>query len=228
MDKITVIVYDSQKCIHDGFYDAFSSCSDIDILAKAYTEERCIELIQRIYPDVFVCDINSEPQNPNVVESVKRLSPNTKILILSNEISDTQIYRVFADGADNYCSKSLSANEICENIVGVYNGTLAVHPSIAQKLMRRTREVNKNQQSLLYMFNKISHLTKGELKLLRELYNGASYKEIADKKVIEVASVKKMASRLLKHMDATTMAELMTTLHDLQIFEFIEKGNLLF
>lgn len=228
MDKISVLIYDSQKFIHDGFYDAFAACSDIEVVAKAYDYDRCLELVNRTFPDVFVFDVNAEAQSSGIVAEVKKLSPNTKILILSDDIEDIHLFRVFADGADNFCSKSLSTEEICKTILGVFEGSLAMHPLIAQKLIRRTREVNKNQQSLLYMFNKISHLTKGELKLLRELYNGATYKDIADRKIIEVASVKKMASRLLKRMDASNMAELMDTLHNLQIFEFIEKGNLLF
>lgn len=228
MNKISVLIYDSPTFIHDGFYDAFAACPDIEIIAKAYNSERCLELVARTFPDMLIFDVNAEPKSSGIVAEVKQLSPNTKILILSDDIEDVHIFRVFADGADNYCSKSLPTEDICKTIVGVYEGTLAIHPTIAQKLIRRTREVNKNQQSLLYMFNKISHLTKGELKLLRELYNGATYKDIADRKVIEVASVKKMASRLLKRMDASNMAELMNTLHNLQIFEFIEKGNLLF
>lgn len=228
VDKISVLIYDSQKYIHEGFYDAFAACPDIEILAKSYNFDRCLELVTRTFPDVLVFDVNAEPQSPGIVEKVKQLSPNTKLLVLSENINDVHLFRIFADGADNYCSKELSADEICKNITGVSEGTLALNPIIAQKLIRRTREVNKNQQSLLYMFNKISHLTKGELKLLRELYNGATYKEIADRKVIEVASVKKMASRLLKRMEASSIAELMETLHNLQIFEFIEKGNLLF
>ena len=78
------------------------------------------------------------------------------------------------------------------------------------------------------MYNKISHLTKGEFELLRSLYNGESYSDIAKRKVVEVASVRKMASRLLKRMGAGTMNELLDILHNLQIFEFIDMGKLQF
>lgn len=228
MYKITVLIYDSPEYIKGGYYDEFSACSDIEIIAKAYNYERCLELVQRTFPDVLVFDINAEEKSPEIVAKIKQMSPNTKILILSEDIDDISVFRSFSDGADNYCNKSLPVKEICKTITGIFSNKLALNPMIAQKLIRRTREVNRNQQSLLYMFNKISHLTKGELNLLRDLYNGVTYKEIADKKFIEVASVKKMASRLLKHMEVSNMTELMETLHNLQIFEFIEEGNLLF
>ena len=78
-------------------------------------------------------------------------------------------------------------------------------------------------QSLLYTYINLTRLSKGEFDLLYSLYKGEKYKDIADRKVIEVTSVKKMASRLLKRMGIKNMSELLKQLHELRLFELIEK-----
>ena len=226
MDRVSVLIYDSAKYIQGGYYDDFTSFPEIEVTAKAYTYERCLELARRTFPDLLIFDINNEPQSPHIISEIKKICPNIKIIILSESISDTYIFQAFADGADNYCEKSLAHDEILKIIKNTFTSANSLNPEIAKKLISRTREVNQNQQSLLYMYNKISHLTKGEFDLLHSLYNGESYSDIAKRKVVEVASVRKMASRLLKRMGAGTMDELLDILHNLQIFEFMDMGKL--
>ncbi len=223
MVKITVLIYDSPEYIRSSYYDEFMSFSEIEISAKAYTAGRCIELAERLRPDVLIFDIDAEADSENVIRTVKKECPRTKIIVLSQNITDFQLFRAVADGADNFCSKSLPPAEILKNIKDVFRGNTSLNPEISQKLINRTREVNDNMQSLLYMYINLTRLSKGEFDLLYSLYKGEKYKDIADRKVIEVTSVKKMASRLLKRMGIKNMSELLKQLHELRLFELIEK-----
>ena len=77
----------------------------------------------------------------------------------------------------------------------------------------------------MLLYSQISSLTSGEFELLSEMYHGGSYKKIAEKKAVEVDSVRKMAQRLLTKFDAKNMKELILSMKQLKFFETIERKN---
>ena len=54
------------------------------------------------------------------------------------------------------------------------------------------------------------------------MYYGSNYKKIAADKFVEVESVRKMAKRVLKRMEAKSMQELIKQIQELKLFEFID------
>ena len=71
----------------------------------------------------------------------------------------------------------------------------------------------------MYIVNSLIKLSPTELDLLKDLYNGMQYDEIAKKRVVENSSIRSMVSRILKKFDAPTMKALLEELRELKVFD---------
>lgn len=226
--KIRVAMCDDAKFLCDGFQEQFALFSDLEFVGAVYSAAECPALLERERPDVLLLDIRMETEvaGIDVIPQIKQQFPDTKIIMLTSYNDDDYVFAAFANGADDYCEKTMPVDQIAEIIVNAYRNTTYLRPQIAKKLAQRTREVQQNQISLLYLYNKISQLSTGEYELLREMYYGASYKKIAEDKFVEIDSVRKMAKRVLKRMNARSMKDLIAQLHTLKIFEFMDMTDL--
>lgn len=227
MDKIKVVICDDAKFLCEGFCEQFAECDDIEVIATANSAQECIDILENNTPDILLLDIRMETETAgiDVIPELKKKFEDLKIIMLTSYNDDSYIFAAFANGADDYCEKSLSFDEIVDTIKNVYSNTASLRPEIAKKLINKTREMNNNQQSLLYMYNKISRLSTGEFELLRSLYYGSTYKNISKEKFVEIDSVRKMAKRLLKRMDTKSMPILIEQLRELKIFDLIDHND---
>lgn len=224
-EKIKVAICDDVKFLCDGFCEQFAQFSDLEPVGAAYSAADCPDLLREKSPDVLLLDIRMETKTAglDILPEIKHSFPSVKIIMLTSFIDDEYIFAAFANGADDYCDKTTSVDKIAETIKKVYDNDASLRPEIAQKLVQRTQQVQRNQLSLLYLYNRISQLSTGEYELLREMYYGSSYKNIAAEKFIEIDSVRKMAKRVLRKMSASTMKELVEQLRELRFFEFIDR-----
>ena len=222
--KIKVAICDDAKFLCNGFREQFAEFPDIEPVGAAYCAADCLDLLELTSPDVLLLDIRMETETAglDIIGDIKDNFPHIKVIMLTSFDDDDYIFAAFANGADDYCEKTTPIDGIVDTIKKVYNNTGSLRPEIAQKLVQRTQEVQRNQLSLLYLYNKISQLSTGEYELLREMYYGNSYKKIAADKYIEIDSVRKMAKRVLKRMEASSMNELVAQLRELKVFEFID------
>ena len=70
------------------------------------------------------------------------------------------------------------------------------------------------------MLSQMIRLSPNEIELLKALYNGESYTEIAQKRVVENTTVRSMASRILRKFDCSNMQDLIQNLQDMKVFDF--------
>lgn len=222
--KIKVIICDDAKFLCDGFCEQLNAFADIEIVGAAYSAAECMNMLDRVTPDVLLLDVRMETERAgiDIISGIKKQFPQLKVIMLTSYNDDDYVFSAFANGADDYCEKTMLIDEITEIIRNVYDNTSFLRPSIAKRLVSRTREVQKNQVSLLYFFNKLSQLTTGEYELLREMYYGNTYKKVAADKFIEIDSVRKMAKRVLKRMEARSMKELVEQMKYINVFDFLD------
>ena len=223
-DKIKIAICDDARYICDGFGEELSEFEEFEVIGFAYSAKQCMELLNDITPDILLLDIRMETEYAgiDIISDIKKIKPGIKIIMLTSYTDEDYIFAAFANGADDYCEKTMMLEEIAATIIASYNNKGTLRPQIAQKMMMKTREVQRNQESLLLLYNKISQLSTGEFELLRELYYGSSYKKISEEKFIEIESVRRMASRILKRVEEKSMKDFITMLRNIKFFDFID------
>lgn len=223
-EKIKVMICDDTKYLCDAVKLAIESEEDMEFSGMALSSDECRQMVGKTPCDVLLLDIRIEAERSgiDVIPEIKDINPNIKIIMLTSYLSEEYVFASFANGADDYCDKGLELDEIIEKVRDVYNNKNVINPKIVQFLVSKTKSVSESNRSLLYMYEKMTKLSLGEYELLREFYYGADYSDIAKSKHIEVDSVYRMASRILKKVDVKNMQLLIAHLKELKIFELID------
>ncbi len=222
---IKVLVCDDMKFMADTIKIAAEGEKDISIVGEAFSSVECVEFIKNNVCDVVLLDIRMENEYSgiDIIPVIRDIRPDIKIIMLTSYTTEDYVFAAFVNGADDYCDKSMDVGDIMKKIRAVYNGENAISPQIAKLIVHKSRELDNSNKSLLYMYEKISKLSLGEYELLREMYYGADYKKIARTRHVELDSVYKMASRMLKKFGMSSTKALITSLKELKIFDIIEQ-----
>ena len=87
------------------------------------------------------------------------------------------------------------------------------------KFISETKNLYNSHSSLLYVVNQMVKLSASEYDVLRDIYNGLTYREIAQRRVVEEGTIKTLASRIIKKLEANSMKEVISFLKKIRYFD---------
>lgn len=115
------------------------------------------------------------------LKKIKRISPSTKVLILTVQDDEEQIFQAISSGADGYLLKATSTDSIIQSIEDAMKGGAPINAYIASKILSAFKKTNKPAFDY--------GLTEREKEILELLIQGISRKKIADKIFISYHTV---------------------------------------
>ncbi len=223
MSKIKVAICDDAAYVCKGYSMQVNSCEDMECIWCAYDSAECIKMIKSEKPDVLLLDIQMEDEKSGIelIPEIKKLSADTVIIMLTSYEDDEYIFLSLLSGAAGYVIKSTSADETLNKIREEYDKLFDKSPSdnVMDAFKRETKQLYSSHKSLLFILDYIVKLSPREYNTLRDIYKGLSYREIAEKNVVEECTVRTCASKILKKLNCKSMKELITVLKKLKIFE---------
>jgi len=131
------------------------------------------------------------------IHEIKKLSPSTKILVLTDHKSDDHILAAFKSGADGYILKDASFNELVLAIDNVVSGRSYISPSISEKMIEGYLEGKRRVKPSTSW----DILTEREREILKMIAEGYKNKDIADYLCISCKTVQKHRANLMKKLD---------------------------
>jgi two-component system, NarL family, response regulator LiaR len=164
-------------------------------------------------PDVAIVDIGLPDMDG--IELTRRFkatqadlaeTADTKILILTLQDSEETVMSAFAAGADSYCMKDVSLDQLLEALRVTREGNAWIDPAIARIVLSQA----KSPQSLIRGEALTADgkpleayaLTERELEVLQLIVDGHSNASIADKLFITVGTVKTHVRNILNKLCA--------------------------
>lgn len=127
-----------------------------------------------------------------VLEAIRRSCPGTSVIVLSAEGDPGAAYRALRLGAAGYLLKDLSGREVCEQIVRVTEGAVAVPSSLHQGILHQVRASGGD-----------GPLSDRELEVLRLVAGGRTNPEIATILELGTPTVKTYLARLCQKLGAS-------------------------
>lgn len=222
MEKIRVLLCDDMQYLCEYFEIMLNAEENIEVVGSANNSDEFFELFKKEQPDVVLLDIQMETEDAGI-ELMDRLineNPQTKIIMLTIHEEDELIFRALSGGACDYLLKSSKPKEIAEAIVKAYNGETSLNPCVAKKILNQCAKVQKQQLEAMSLLHSIALLTSSEYKILRLIYDGFTYPEIAEQRFVEEVTIRTQVNKILKKFEAKNMKQLMKQLRDAQIFKF--------
>lgn len=181
-----LIIIDDHPLVRKGLLSMLSDERNINEVIEAQNISEALKAIERKKPDIAVVDLKLGGEDGlEAVVKGKRISPNTKFIILSAYVSKEEFMKAEKIGLDGYILKDAFTEDIIYAINLVARGKKYYDSGI---IKYKDYGVNDNL---------LNQLTDREKDVLRELANGYSNEEIAKRLFISENTVKKHVSSIL-------------------------------
>jgi DNA-binding NarL/FixJ family response regulator len=147
MNEVTVMIIDRQAFFRSGVRQALSEQVGFRVLEGAPNEE-AMDIIEAESPDVVLLDINYPALSGlEMGRKISRRYPNSKVIMLSPNSSDDELFEVIKTGAVAYLNKNTTIEELVSIIrracLGEYpiNDSLITRPTVAEHVLRQDHDV---------------------------------------------------------------------------------------
>jgi DNA-binding NarL/FixJ family response regulator len=115
MDQLTlrILLVDDFPSVRKVLRVLLGTCQNWEVVAEAADGEEGLKEVARLQPDVAVVDISMPGMNGlELTRAVRKLVPQTKILILTEYDSQSMIDEARKAGADGYVTKSDASSKL--------------------------------------------------------------------------------------------------------------------
>ena len=207
MDKIKVMLVDDEKLVRTGMNMILNTYEDIEVISTAANGEEALMECRKNNPDVILMDVRM-PKCDGVLGTklIKKEFENIKILILTTFNDVEYIHEALKYGASGYLLKDSDYDLIYEAIKGCFKGNIVINPEVASKILNEN--INYNKKSNLEHIKSNNDLNDKEINIIREVANGLSNKEIAEKLFLSEGTIKNNISSILQKLSLRDRTQL--------------------
>ena len=208
-DKIRVMIVDDQTFFRAGLGQALSQEPDLDILTYEPGQD-VLEAIENNFADVVLVGSDLASQNAlGLGRRIVRLYPNTRVIYLSPNANDSELFEAIKIAATAYLSKNSPAPDIADNIRRARRGEYPINESVSTPSIAGS--VLKQFQSTAQMVRPggetvTATLTRRETEILNHIADGMSNKKIASALDISEQTIKNHISSILRKLNANDRA----------------------
>jgi two-component system response regulator DegU len=207
--KTRVMIIDEQAFFRAGVKQALSGRDDIEVV-ECSPKNDTLGIIEAHLPDVVL--LGSDLATHSGLELGRKIArnfPNTRVIILSPDPNDEELFEVIKSAAVACLKKNSSAEELLDIIKrashGEYpiNETVMARPSIAKHVLKQFQDM-----ALLgdRMETVVAPLTQRETQILNYIADGNTNKQIARILRISEQTIKNHVSAILRKLNANDRA----------------------
>ena len=220
MNDIRIALIEDHDLTRVGMRTALQQREGLHVVGEAANGLDGLKLLTNLKPDVAIVDVGL----PDIdgVELTRRFrqtqsegEPETKVLILTLQDNEEVVLAAFAAGADSYCMKDVSLDQLVDALRVTNEGNSWIDPAIARIVLRKTRTAPEREEPAEEKtisisaaepeYNQIIEaypLTERELEVLQLIVDGYSNAVIAEKLYITVGTVKTHVRNILNKLCA--------------------------
>lgn len=204
-DKRRILIVEDHTLLRAGLRALLAEDPDIEIAGEADNGRAAVQAADELQPDLVLMDIFMPGMNGiEAIRDIKRISPKTRVLVLTIHKTNEYILESLRAGADGYILKEATHDELRVAIRSILNGKTYLSPDISGHIINgylcagSSRISSSDRDSL-------THREREVLKLVAEGYPN---KYIADYFSLSVKTVEKHRSNLMKKLDLHNAATL--------------------
>ena len=190
---LRVMLVDDHEIVRDGIRAMLETQDDIIVATEAGSVRDAIDEAARTRPDVIVMDVRlTDGSGIEATREIRAARPATKVLMLTSFADDEALFASIMAGASGYVLKQVKSNDLLHAIRAVGAGDSLLDPSVTTAVLDRLR---KGKQ--LMGDEKLARLSPQEERILQQIADGKTNKEIGDDLSLAEKTVKNYVSSLL-------------------------------
>ena len=200
---LRVMLVDDHEIVRDGIRAMLESQDDIVVTSEAGSVRDAIDEAARTRPDVIVMDVRlTDGSGIEATREIRAARPATKVLMLTSFADDEALFASIMAGASGYVLKQVKSGDLLHAIRAVGAGDSLLDPSVTTAVLDRLR---KGKQ--LMGDEKLARLSPQEERILQQIADGKTNKEIGDDLSLAEKTVKNYVSSILSKLEVARRAE---------------------
>lgn len=204
--KRRTVIAEDHTILREGLRSLLHALnSGYEIVGEAPDGVEAVRCAATFKPDLMLLDLSMPKMNGlTAIEKIKKCSPQTKVLVLTIHKEEDFILEAFRSGADGYCLKDSTNNELERALECVFSGKPYVSPAIGAKVIEGYMDGRRN----LKPQSSWDTLTARERQVLKIIGEGYKNREIADYLCISPKTVEKHRSNIISKLDLHSASSL--------------------
>lgn len=205
MNKIRVVIADDHTILREGVRTLLELHDDIEVVGEAADGKEAVEKVAQLAPDIVLMDIAMPGLGGlEAALEIRKLSPKTKIVVLTQYDDREYIYRFLKAGAAGYVLKKAAGTELIAAIRAVHQGGVFLYPSVAGRVIEGyLRGGEPQEEEAAY-----ERLTDREKQVLKLVAEGRSNKEIAELLTLSIKTVMGHRANIMEKLGIHNRTEL--------------------
>jgi two-component system response regulator NreC len=196
---IRIVLADDHVLVRQGLRSLLER-EGFQVVAEASDGQEALRHVESLQPDIAVMDISMPTLNGlNAAREVKRASPKTKTILLTQHDESQYIRDALEAGVKGYVLKSQVANDLLLAIRQVSRGAVYLSPGVSSAVMEAYQSKSEKSKN---------PLTSRERQVLQLVAEGKSTKDVASLLGISVKTAESHRTRLMQKLDIHETATL--------------------
>lgn len=198
-NKIALAIVDDHPIVQEGLQKLLVNAGNITITGCFTTGTDFVNFLKKHPVNIVLLDISLPDINGiDLCKEIKKLSPATSVLALSNHSERSMILQMLQNGASGYLLKNISGEELISCIDDALNGQVTFSPAVNEIMSRPS--VNELKD--------IPRLTKREKEILQLIADGLTTADIAGALHLSPLTVETHRKSLLQKFEVKNVAAL--------------------
>lgn len=208
MSKTRILIVDDHQIVRDGIQRILNDEHDIELIGSVSSGKEALAFIKCTQLDMVIADLSMPNMSGiELTETISKLYPQIKVLILSMFNNEEYIVSAIQAGAKGYLPKQDSTTEILlEAIRTIASGDEFFSPSISRIVLKSF--VNNAKNSGVAEVAKKHQLTSREKEILKLYVEGCTNNEIAEKLNLSIFTVKTHKNNIMQKYNFKSTVEM--------------------
>lgn len=204
MGVIDVVIAEDEELIREAFRSLISSFNGFRVVADVGDGRGAVEAAERTKPHVILMDLFMPRMDGiTATRDIKKRLPGVKILALTAQSGDAQIYSALAAGVDGYVLKNVSREELFQAMHAVLQDRKYMCGGLMEQVVDGYVKGFENRPP-----EDLADLSRREYQILELISKGRLNKQIAAELGISIKTVEKHRASLKRKLGVDSTAEL--------------------
>ncbi|MEW1724910.1 response regulator transcription factor [Streptomyces sp. NPDC093109] len=209
---IRVLVADDEALMRTGIRLVLEHADDLTVVAEAGNGAEAVAACRGQDIDVALLDIQMPVKDGiAAAEDIARVSPRTKVVMLTAFGEDRSVTRALRVGATGFLLKDTGPAELIRSVRAAATGEPVLAPRITRRLLERHLLSAQEADTARH---RTDLLTPAERDVLRLLGEGLSNAEIAQRLHLSASTVKAHVGRILTRTGCANRVQAAVLAHD--------------
>ncbi len=201
----TIVIAEDHRIVREGLRALLASHPEFEIASEVEDGLSAVQSVQKLKPHVVLMDLSMPRMHGlDAIREIRRLVPETKILVLTVHKAEEYILAAFEAGVHGYVLKDASHAELVTAIDAVLCGKPYLSPSVSEKViagyLERKRDLRRESSW--------DSLTQREREIVKLVAEGYKNREIGSLLCISAKTVEKHRANLMQKLGLRSVSTL--------------------